>query len=668
MENTLPFDETQSPKPNATDKEVIKQLSQLLETSKKDNDKLKQENVELKNFKEEKLKYRPDKTFGLNVCGDVMLNKMEVEIINTPAFQRLGFVNQLGSTNTVYRSANHTRFEHSLGVLKMADIMIQKVRNNKHSGDDERTITLQQEQIIRLLALLHDIGHMPFGHTIEDEFNIFPSHDKHESRWEFFLGEKSAIGQIIIKHRGTNAAGEFDYETGKNFYEDFYKLIKCEKDFSGIEDEAFMYDIVSNTVCADLLDYLARDCQYTNLKLNFHPRFLDYLIIKRVKSEHKNNAGKMEKRIVIRLCKTGKNQPRKDVQSELVQLLRNRYYLGERVYYHHTKIKTGTLIAGAVLRAKEAGVFDYLERHDEKRTYAKGDSPVYEIHNWGDMKLLVKLEDLDNKKKGENAKFIEGAKRLVGAYLNREVYYQLHFETRKTLGLDQQTIDDVLSGKIPITDTHILERKLLNDFADSNSRLKAEEFICDLLPEMKSGDFLIYFPSYKMQMKLAEVKIEEMGGVVRPLRESVDDIIKDECSEIIKKHQSLWMLRVLIHPKFTDVQHKEHNKENHKIYVRILEKYCKWIFARDEQQGKEFGEEFWKDLIHLKIDTELDGITDETTLLYNPNRNRAGRRNRLALVEELAEELAGGHTKFGRGNDELKKMISSRFDMNNKIQ
>jgi uncharacterized protein len=667
MDNKLPFAD---PKPeiekaSVSEKDTVRQLAVQIENYRKENERLRQENIELKNFKEEKNRYKPDKTFGLNVCGDVMLNKMEVEIVNTPAFQRLGFVNQLGSTVTVYRSANHTRFEHSLGVLKMADLMIQKIRNNKHSADDERTITLEEEQIIRLLALLHDIGHMPFGHTIEDEFNIFQSHDKHESRWDFFIGEKSPIGQIIIKYRGTDNDGNFDYEIGKRFHTKFYSLIKCEKVFTGMEDSAFMYDIVSNTVCADLLDYLNRDCQYTNLKLNFHPRFLDYLIIKKVIND---KTKKSEKRIVIRLCKTRNKQPRKDIQSELVQLLRNRYYLGERVYYHHTKIKTGTLIAGAVLRAKEAGYFEYLnESYSKKRNYKEGDGPLYDIHNWGDVKLLVHLENIAESKKDLKSKYLEGAKRLTTSYLNREVYHQLDLEDQVKLGLNMKVIKEVIDKKIDETDAHILEMKLKNEFGDPISRLNAEEFICDLLPEMKSGDFLIYFPNYKMQMKLADVKIEEDDGIVRPLRDCKNQIIVEECNEIILKHYSLWMLRVLVHPRYFEKEHPGY-KEEYKIYVRVMKKYCKWIFARTETEEKEFGEEFWKEIIDFKIDNELDGSSDETTMLYNPARGTE-RKNRSLLVAELAEQLSTeGQTKFSKNNENIKELITKTFKTNNSKQ
>jgi len=425
-----------------------------------------------------------------------------------------------------------------------------------------------------------------------------------------------------------------------------------------------MYDIVSNTVCADLLDYLARDCQYTNLKINFHPRFLDYLIIKNVKNDKSN---KNEKRIVIRLCKTGSKQPRKDIQSELVQLLRNRYYLGERVYYHHTKIKTGTLIAGAVLRAEKAGFFKYLPGHSKDRMYTHGDSALFDIHNWGDVKLLVKLEEIIINKTGQQAKYLEGALSLVNSYLNRDVYYQLHFEDRDTLGLKQNRIDEVLSKKIGLTENHILERKLLNRFSIADERLKQEEFITDLLPDMISGDFLIYFPSYKMQMKLADVKVEDQDGIVRPLRKCNQEIINAECKEIIVKHQNLWMLRVLIHPKFSNSQHPAYKTE-YRSYLKILEKYCKWIFARNDQEELEFGQEFWKDIIDLKIDTELDGTSEEGTLLYNPIKNGAGRKNRTVLVTELADELASGHTRSGRGNKEIKEIISSRFKANSKLQ
>lgn len=649
-------------------KDLIQQndakYQKTLDGLRKDNNRLVTEVKNLKEFEKEKARYKPDKTYGLNVSGDVMLNKMEVAIVDTPSFQRMAYINQLGSTNTVYRSANHTRFEHSLGVLKMADRMVQQIRSNKHSSLEESHITMEEEQIIRLLALLHDIGHMPFGHTIEDEFNIFESHDKHESRWQYFLGPNSEIGRIIITHAGTDEDGLFDERKGIEFHARFFKLIKCEKNFSGIEDDAYMYDIVSNTVCADLLDYLQRDCQYTNLKLDYHPRFLNYLVIKRLTDPE--GTAPPQRRIVIRLCKI-RNAPRKDIYSELVQLLRNRYYLGERVYYHHTKIKTGTLIAGAVLRAKEAGFFKFLEGYDAGKIYAPGDGPLYDLHIWNDMNLLTRLSDIKANDSTQPGRYLLGARNLANAYLNREVYTQLDSEDQTKLGLNPVTMQEVIDKKIDMTENRILEVKLKNNFGNPKSRLAAEDYLVDLLPDVRSGDFLIYFPSYKMQMKLADVKIEEDDGQVRRLRKSKDKIIERECEEIINKHKSLWMMRAFVHPRFTNEKHPLYNKEFYPMYQRIMKKYCKWIFARNEAESRDFGEDFWKELISFKIDTQLDGTTEETMRIYNPIRNAAsGKKQRQELISNIADTCLKDTSKK-RSNDELIDMIKTTFLTNDKL-
>jgi HD superfamily phosphohydrolase len=669
MENLPLFSGEESGKSEKkrTDKEIQKQLVAQVNTLIKENSLLKKSNAELSNHQDEIVRLKPDKTFGLNVCGDVMLNRLEVEIINTEMFQRLAYIIQLGSTNTVYRSANHTRFEHSLGVLKMADLMIHKIGTNKHSKPEERDIPLEEEQIIRLIALLHDIGHMPFGHTIEDEFNIFQSHDKHESRWQFYLGAESTIGKIIIRHRG------------ESFHARFFRLIKCEKDFTGFEDDAFMYDIVSNTVCADLLDYLKRDCQYTNLELNFHPRFLDYLIIKKVKNENKSMTEKkeiLEKRIVIRLCKTRNKEPRKDIQSELVQLIRNRYYLGERVYYHHTKIKTGTLIAGAVLRAKESENFKILPGFENK-TYTNGDGPLFELHTWGDVELLINLKNLKENKQGSNTRLLEGAKLLTKAYMNRTVYHQSHEYSKVDLKLNQSTINEIIQKKIGKERTDIFEMKLINDFGNPISRLRFEEQICELLPDMRSGDFLIYFPNYKMQMKLAEVKVEDKDGIARPLRECLDPIIRKECEEIIEKHQNIWMLRVFIHPKFIIpaspedvVLYKELYGEDYnpvyKTYLNVIEKYCKWIFAKDEQDIKEFAIDFWKEIFNFTIENDLESDEEsDSTSIYNPKKSKTGRKGYTTIITEMAEEFAGD-TMAKRSRSEVLEKLETRFRENSR--
>jgi dGTP triphosphohydrolase len=80
--------------------------------------------------------------------------------------------------------------------------MITAIRTNEHNSDEERRITRKEETLCRLYGLLHDVPHVPFGHTIEDELGILERHDKNKERIEHFFGLKSEIGQIIIREYG----------------------------------------------------------------------------------------------------------------------------------------------------------------------------------------------------------------------------------------------------------------------------------------------------------------------------------------------------------------------------------------------------------------------------------------------------------------------------------
>src|SRR6201981_2886946 len=91
------------------------------------------------------------------VHGDIEMGSLEVELMDTPEFQRLRGIKQLGTANLVFPSAVHTRFEHSLGTSWMAHRILQSIRRNQD-------VSTEDETLIRVAALLHDITHIPFGH------------------------------------------------------------------------------------------------------------------------------------------------------------------------------------------------------------------------------------------------------------------------------------------------------------------------------------------------------------------------------------------------------------------------------------------------------------------------------------------------------------------------
>src|SRR5438034_2988854 len=86
------------------------------------------------------------------VHGDIELGPLEVELIDTPEFQRLRGIKQLGTAYLVFPSAMHTRFEHSLGASWMAHCIVNALRRSQ-------PIDAEEEGLIRVTALLHDITH-----------------------------------------------------------------------------------------------------------------------------------------------------------------------------------------------------------------------------------------------------------------------------------------------------------------------------------------------------------------------------------------------------------------------------------------------------------------------------------------------------------------------------
>src|SRR5947208_3376332 len=255
------------------------------------------------------------------VHGDIEMGPLEVELMDTAEFQRLRGIKQLGTAYLVFPSAVHTRFEHSLGTSWMAHRMIESLRRSQ-------TITAEDENLIRVSALLHDFTHIPFGHTLEDERRVLPRHDKDEQRTDYFL-RLSTVGRIL-KREGLQDA-----------------VIRTLKG-----DETYRSDIIGGAISADLLDYLRRDTYFCGLCQYYDPGIFECFIID-------NN------RLVVNLEKHG--MLRHDALSELVNLLRIRYTLSERVYYHHTKVSSGAMISKAVeLALREGLTVEELRTHRDE--------------------------------------------------------------------------------------------------------------------------------------------------------------------------------------------------------------------------------------------------------------------------------------------------------------
>ena len=164
----------------------------------------------------------------------VRVNNSELEIIDTPIFQRLRRIKQLSGAHLIYPGAQHTRFEHSLGVMHIASMACQSLL-------EKSIIPLDEIQNLRFAGLLHDIGHGPFSHLFEEvlQKNRKISHE-HLGR---DIIQKTEIGDLISKNG-------------------FSKKSIANLAFSNYKHQ-YMNEIISGALSADMMDYLLRDGYFT---------------------------------------------------------------------------------------------------------------------------------------------------------------------------------------------------------------------------------------------------------------------------------------------------------------------------------------------------------------------------------------------------------------------
>ena len=164
--------------------------------------------------------------------------------IDTPEFQRLRYVSQLGPVQYVFPGANHSRFEHSLGCAHLAA----KVMNHFQETQPELNITEQYRQIVILAALCHDLGHGPFSHLFDSVVKSYDPNWTHEY-----------MSTVLVRHINDTYNLGIEKETIDAV---------CDA-IQGYEREGYppwLFTIVANKendVDIDKFDYLSRDINKT---------------------------------------------------------------------------------------------------------------------------------------------------------------------------------------------------------------------------------------------------------------------------------------------------------------------------------------------------------------------------------------------------------------------
>ena len=229
------------------------------------------------------------------IHGFISITPLMKQFINTEEFQRLRDLKQLGATTFVFPSANHTRFEHSIGVSHLAGLMIESLKKN-----GLETITERNIELCRIAGLLHDIGHGPFSHLYDDYVKDSKEPD-HEER-----------GCVIIR----NMVKKYKIPLKDFEVDDIIKMINPSDD----EKFHWKYQIVANKINqldVDKLDYIQRDCFYLGMKCAGE--------YSRIINDAKVFIMNEKKSVIAWPIK---------LQYEIFQLFATRYRLHKQVYNH----------------------------------------------------------------------------------------------------------------------------------------------------------------------------------------------------------------------------------------------------------------------------------------------------------------------------------------------
>lgn len=285
------------------------------------------------------------------IHGDIRMTDYEWQILGTPEFQRLRHIKQLGFANLVYPGAEHTRFSHSIGALFMADKIMQSI---EVMG---RTRVLPEERLaVRIFALVHDISHICFGHTIEDELGFYSRHDRNSDRFgRLLFSDQSKIGRILNDRDYGRAVLTIVREASSTWNDDASGRLTT-----------VIEEIVEGPMGADVLDYIDRDSYFCGLDHR-----VDSAIFRRYQIGTIGRAQPDERHLISRLL--GTHGLRLDAEFALESLLLERFALFLKVYTHPAKVAAGAML-GKALRdnSKSRG----SKRLTEEKLEAMGDDAL----------------------------------------------------------------------------------------------------------------------------------------------------------------------------------------------------------------------------------------------------------------------------------------------------
>lgn len=396
------------------------------------------------------------------IHGFVTLNPFEWELMNHEYFQRLRRIRQLGWTDVVYPGAMHTRFEHSLGVMHTATLMFDELWRRRKKELVELEFSEEHHHrdraVLRLVSLLHDIGHSPFSHVGEDLMPIGPksvrySHEDYSSalirEMAGFMDEHRFNGYSI---RASEVANTLDAKkTGAS------------------RANLFWRQLMSGQFDADRADYLLRDSYHTGVQYGHYD--LNRLLISLTVGRHPETGD-----AVLAVEEGGWHTAE--------ALILARYMMFSQVYFHKTRSIYDKHVTDAlrVLLAKEQANSKLGEKDKFPPPTAEH---LTDYFNWDDWRVQGLIRS--------------GEARAEGEILTKRKHFRMVYEWG--------AVDTSASTEIP-SDEKERGEKAQHDYEVRRDVLKEEGLLAH---ESDSGQSW-----YKLNVEIF-VALGRQGGINRKL-------------------------------------------------------------------------------------------------------------------------------------------------------
>uniref|UniRef100_A0A671W5L0 HD domain-containing protein n=1 Tax=Sparus aurata TaxID=8175 RepID=A0A671W5L0_SPAAU len=303
------------------------------------------------------------RVFNDPIHGHLELHPLLIKIIDTPQFQRLRFIKQLGGAYFVYPGASHNRFEHSIGVAHLAGELARALKTQQ----PELGITDEDILCVQIAGLCHDLGHGPFSHLYD---GMFIKKQRPGFKWKHEEASIEVFDYLMKDNDLEKEMKEWKLDLTKDLVfikEMIYGPLDTEETpwpYKGRgKEKSFLYEIVSNKrngIDVDKFDYFARDCHHLGIKNNFdYRRFIHFARVCEVKGE---------KQICVR-----------DKEADnIYNMFHTRYYLHKRAYQHKVTKIIEAMMTDALVKANKhinfegsKGKYTLSEAIDDMEAYTK---------------------------------------------------------------------------------------------------------------------------------------------------------------------------------------------------------------------------------------------------------------------------------------------------------